>query len=79
MLDRVVGQDEKIERELVDVERLVVEGHKGRVARGERAAGGGTGAGAGAGRSQSERPRVPDQHDVTPGPSPAQPDASPGI
>src|SRR4029078_11497830 len=54
VLNRVVSQNEKIERELVNIEALMIERHDRIVAWNGRAAGGGTGAGAGAGQSRKQ-------------------------
>src|SRR5271167_4228497 len=82
VLDGIVGENEEVEGELVDVEALMIEGHDGILARDNRGTDGmGSGSGNGSGRgseeSQSrsetgESRETPANRDLTPESSAAQ-------
>src|SRR5271167_4467755 len=77
VLDGIVGENEEVEGELVDVEALVIEGHGGILARGDRATegmGSGSGNGSGRGSEQSQtrsetggNPETPAKRDLDAG------------
>src|SRR5277367_1775060 len=82
VLDGIVGENEEVEDELVDVEALMIEGHDGILARDNRGtegmgSGSGNGSGRGSEESQSrsetgESRETPANRDLTPESSAAQ-------
>src|SRR5277367_5932766 len=82
VLDGIVGENEEVEGELVDVEALMIEGHDGILARDNRGtegmgSGSGNGSGRGSEESQSrsetgESRETPANRDLTPESSAAQ-------